>query len=155
MVRHKTPESIEERREDQRLAAFTDALLAARAEPGASERPPLADAVELLARTISPQRPPETLRRRLKRCITAEWSRQHSPAGQRWRRVFKRPSRRWAWTAVAALVVVTVLATALLVPAQTGGLTGAVAGETGVTVLALIAVLAGVLAIAFWLARRK
>ncbi|MGD1995179.1 MAG: hypothetical protein PVH62_00245 [Anaerolineae bacterium] len=139
----------EERRKDEELAAFTDALLEGRAESEGSERPPLADVVELLAQTLSPQPTPEELRRKLRRRIAAEWRRLHAPARQRLTWPLGWPTKRWVGAAATALILVAIAA-ALLVPESGANITGAVVGKAGAIVLALALVL-----IALWLLSRR
>jgi hypothetical protein len=148
---------VEEQRRDDELAAFTDALLDdAQAEEG--KRPPLSKTVERLARTLGHRPPPAHLRSRVRRCVTAEWSKPRTSLGQRLRDLagpFGQPRYRWAWAAVAAMVVVAI-ATALILPIGPGQTTGTLVGEIDATALVIIlALLAATVAVAAWLASRR
>lgn len=147
-----TPATGEQNPEDEALAAFTDALLANQC-PGAEERrPAFADTVEILARTLGPQTPPERLRLRIRRSILAEWPQPGPSLSRQVLRFFKRPARRWAWAAVAALFVL-VLAIALILPGPVM-VTGTAAGGTGVIVLAILFIVAVVLAVVWFTHQR-
>lgn len=142
-----------ERIEDQQLALYTDMLLAGR--PAEDVRPPLADAVELLARAITPQPPPEHLRRKIRQKIAAEWPQPRPSLGQRLVELFRSPARqRWTWATVAAMVMVAAAA-AVLAPTGSPELVGtpALGMETYLVVVALV--LAGVLALGLWIGRKK
>ena len=140
-----------EQLQDQELAAFTDALLAGQAAEG-SDLPPLAQTVRALAQTISPQLPPERLRRKIERQIVVEWAKRQLTPTERVLQWFKLPARQWAWAGVAAVAVAAV-AIALLAPAGAETLTGTAIGDKGTTVIAILG-LAGVLVMG-WLAFRK
>lgn len=135
------------------MAAFTDALIAGEARKG-DDRPPLAEAVELLARTMAPQPAPAALRRQVKRTIAAEWPRPRPSLGERLRALWRPPARRWAWAAVATLALLA-LAVAFAVPADGGTISGTVSGEGGTVLLVIGLVLVGVLGLAWWAGRRK
>ena len=149
-------ENEAEQLQGRQLAAFTDALLAGQAVPGTAEasnvHPPLADTVEVLARVFSPQPSPARLRRRVRRSIAAEWARQRPSL---FRRLLprRRPARRWAWAAVAALGLAAITV-ALLLPDGVTEVAATATGEVGVAVLVAVLVLAGGLAVA-WLVSRK
>jgi len=137
----------------QELAAFTDALLEGRMGEG-DKRPPLADIVEIMARTIGPQPLPDDLRREVKRRIATEWSRRSPP-------VRRQPSwtlrkRHWIWATAAALILIAAIASLLtpLVPGGNSELVGAATGRVGGIVLIITAVLTAVAAI-YWLASRR
>ncbi len=148
---------------DSELTAFTDALLAGREELSAGGIP-LAETVRILARTISPQSPPEQLRRKVRQQIAVEWERQFGrPAllrelslnlRQQLAGLFKPPVRRWAW-ATAGVLIVTVLVTALLVPGSAGKLTGTAAGGAETIMVAVLLMLVGILAAGWWVFRKK
>ena len=142
-----------EEEQDQRLAAFTDALMAGEAPEG-DERPPLAEVVDLLARTMGPQPAPAALRRQVKRTIAAEWPRPRPSLGERLRALWRPPARRWAWGAVGTLALLAV-AVALWLPADGGTISGTVGGEGGTLLLMIGLVLAGVGGLAWWAGRRK
>ena len=145
----------EKRRQDQELAAFTDALLEGQLDRlEKSDRPPLANTVETLGRVLSPQPPPASLRRSLKRQIATEWTRQRPSLFQRLTQPFGPSARRWAWAPVAALVLVAI-AVALLVPAGGTKVTGTATGDVGTVVPVILAVLAGGLVIAWLVIKRK
>jgi hypothetical protein len=147
----------EEQRRDDELAAFTDALVGdVQTEMG--DRPPLSDVVEMLARTLGHQPPPAYLRSRVRRCVTAEWSKPRTSLGQRLRDLvgpFGQPRYRWAWAAVAAMVVVAIAA-ALILPAIPEQTTGTLVGEVdAVTLVVILALLLAAVAVAVWLASRR
>lgn len=143
---------MEERRKDNELATFTDALLEDRAGCTEGERPPMAEVVELLARTMPTEPPPEDLRRRLRRRIRAAWKREHS--GRLWQlpSLFGTRKNRWAWATAGALILVAIAA-ALIVPEEATQITGTVAGEAGAIALAITLGLAVALIVA-WLVSR-
>ena len=132
-----------ERLQDQDLASYTDALLDGQGEE--RERPALADTVELLARTLSPQPPPGELQRQVQRRVTHEWARHHGARRQRPFRL-NRPARRLAMAAAAAMVVLAVTAIFLL-PSNTGTLSGTASGGTTTTLVIVgLALTGGVVA---------
>jgi hypothetical protein len=143
----------EDRQGDQELASFTDALLAGQATEGQA-RPELADIVETLARTISPEAPPESLRRRLRERTTAEWASQSRRPGWSLSRLLGRPARGWVWAA-ATLVVALAVAIAFLTPTGTAGLSATAAGGPAATVIVAIFVLIGLAAIGLWFVNRR
>lgn len=147
----------EEQRRDDELAAFTDALLND-AQTEEAGRPPLSDTVEMLARALAPQPPPAHLRSRVRRCVSAEWSKPRATLGQRLRDLagpLGQPRYRWAWAAVAALAVVAIAA-ALILPIGPGQTVGTAVGEIDATALVIIlALLAAVGAVAAWIASRR
>jgi hypothetical protein len=143
----------EDRQGDQELASFTDALLAGQAVKGQG-RPELADVVEMLARTISPQSPPETLRQRLRERTTAEWASQSPRPGWSLCRLLGRSAQRWIWAA-AILVVALAVAVALLLPTGAAGLSGAAAGGPAATVVVAALVLIGLVAVGAWFITRR
>jgi hypothetical protein len=152
-------ESQDERRRDEELAAFTDALL--EGEPEACARPPLAGTVERLARTLGPQPVPARLRRRLRQRVAADWPGLHRPLSQRLRRwlgSLGQPRLRWAY-AVAGVLVVVAVAAALLLPADGLEITGTALGQmdatTLIVIVALVCTLASGLLIAWFLSRRR
>lgn len=144
----------------EELAAFTDALLEGEVMDE-TERPPLAETVELLARTLEPEEPPERLRRNILRQIRAEWGKGHRaerrPLGQQvldalrslgWSR------RRLVWAAAAALLVAA-LAVTLLLPKDVGGTTGTALGGPGMTALVAVLALVGLAAVVVWVVKRE
>ena len=139
--------------QDRTLAAFTDALMAGEAWQG-DERPPLAELVELLARTMGPQPAPAALRRQVKRTIAAEWPRPHPSLREQVRALFRPPAGRWVWGSVGALALLA-LAVAFWLPADGGTISGTVSGEGGTLLLMIGLVLAGVVGLAWWAGRRK
>ena len=147
----------EEQRRDDELAAFTDALVDD-AQTKEAGRPPLADAVEILARTLDHRPPPAHLRSRVRRYVTAEWSKPRTSLSQRLRDLagpFGQPRYRWAWAAVAAMAVVAIAAALILptVPEQT---TGTLVGEIdAVTLVIVLVLLLAAAALAAWLASRR
>lgn len=138
-----------ELRQDEELAAFTDGLLEAGYEFDREERPPLADTVELLARVLAPEDPPERLRRRVHRAIVEEWD----PPSRRFRffEVF-RIRRRPLWVAAVAALVVLAVATVLLVTPGTEGVVGTAGGGPWLVPLIVVTALlgAGIVAWAIW-----
>jgi hypothetical protein len=144
--------------ENGALAAYTDALLAGEAWEQ-DERPPLADTVELLARTLGPQPVPDTLRHRLKGTIREGFTQPRHPARDRLLNrqpltLFRPPARRWAWGAIGALLVLAVVA-ALVLPTEGKTVVGTVTGEAGPVLLVVGATLAAVLGVAWLVGRRK
>ena len=143
----------EERRKDQELAAYTDAVLDASAGTGAAERPPWADVVELLARALRAEQPPASLRSSVRKLVAAEWARRRSTAAQSPFQILTRRRRPWAWAAIGALTLLAAAA-ALLVPSGAARLTGAAVGGPGLSVAVALFVLAGGLALAWLFSRR-
>jgi hypothetical protein len=143
----------EDRQGDQELASYTDALLAGQAMEGQT-RPELADVVEMLARTISPESPPEDLRQRLRERTTAEWARQAPRPRWSLSHLLGRPAQRWVW-AVAALLVVLAVAIALLLPTGAAGLSGTAAGGPTATVVVIALLVIGLVIVAVWFVTRK
>jgi|YNPBryBLVA2012_1023415.scaffolds.fasta_scaffold00700_14 hypothetical protein len=140
-----------ERLQEEELAAFTDMLLAGRLSE-AAPRPPLAETIEVLARTISPQAPPEHLKLLLRRRIIAGWGEKEEAAGLS---LFARPRYRRAWAAVAALLIVAVAAV-LLLPGGGGEMIGTAWSEGVILPLFLLLLtLLGVLLAAWWLTHRR
>ena len=134
--------------QDKELAEFTDRLLDDR-QVSPAVRPPLADTVEWLARTLSPAEPPAELRLRLKHAIAAEWRQEQSPAAGRFLRSLGRSRQRWVWvTAIAALFLLA--AVALLLPAEVAEITGTATSSGRILIPAALAVVAGIL-IAMWI----
>jgi hypothetical protein len=148
----------EDRRRDDELAAFTDALLDEGDRPPLADGPPLADVVELLARTLGHRPPPADLCSRIHRRVAAEWPKPQPSLAERTRRLlglFGRPRYRWTWATAAALVVVAVAA-ALILPAGSGETAGTLVGEIDTTVLIIIlALLLAAAVVAAWLASRR
>ena len=152
-----SPDLIEEEQAGA-LAAYTDAVLAGDAWQE-DERPPLADTVELLARTLDPQPVPDALRHRLKGTIRDGWS---QPRHSAWKRLLNRrplallrsPARRWALGAIGALVVLA-LVVALALPTDGGTVVGTVTGEAGPILLVVGVTLAAALGLAWLVGRIK
>jgi hypothetical protein len=154
-------ESQDERRRDEELAAFTDALLEGEPEAEACARPPLVGTVERLARALGPRPVPSRLRRRLRQQIAADWPQLRRPLGQRLRRwlgSLGQPRLRWAY-AVAGVLVVVAVAAALLLPADGLEITGTTLGQMDATTLLIVVGLVSALAlgllIAWFLSRRR
>jgi hypothetical protein len=143
----------EDRQGDQELASFTDAWLAGQVTEG-SARPELADVVETLARTISPQSPPEALRRQLRERTAVEWARQTPRPGWSFSRLLGRPAQRWVWAA-ATLVVALAIAVVLFTPAGAEGLSATAAGGPAATVAVVALVLVGLVAAGVWFITRR
>jgi len=139
---------------DQELAAFTDALLEGQ-EADTENKPPLAEEVEILARTLAPKPPPAGLRRKVRRCVAETWEQQR-PLLQRLSELLNslgRPRQRWAWATAAALIVAAVAAV-LLLPQGPLEISGTATGHAGLAAWAGILVLAGIL-LALWIVRRR
>ena len=143
----------EDQRQDEELAAFTDALLEGRLEQG-GDRPPLAETVERLKHVLSPQAPPANLRRRVRQQIATEWSQRRPSPLHRLSQLFGRPVRRWAWVPVAALILVA-LTVALLMPPSGTEVVGTATGVVGIVVPVTLTVLAGALVIAWLIVKRR
>ena len=143
----------QEQQQDEQLAAFTDVVLEGRAASECGKRPPLADTVDMLTRVLSPQPPPDHLRLKIKRTITAEWRQQPPSLSQRLSKLFRQPARRWVWATAATLVAVAVVA-ALLAPALSDQITGTATGGGGMVMLAAFLVLGVILVVAWLLSRR-
>lgn len=153
--------SKDERRRDEELAAFTDALLEGKLEMEESTRPPLADTVERLARTLSPQPVPSRLRRKARQQIAATWPHLRRPLGERLRRwlgSLGQPKLRWAYAVAGVLIVVAVTA-ALLLPTEGLVTWGTAEGQmdttTLIVVVGLMSAMAIGLAIAWLISRRR
>lgn len=146
-----------EQRQDQDLVMFTDTLLESREEKDVG-RPPLAETVEILARAVRPQAPPERLRLKIRKQIATEWARQQPSLAQRlfgWLGPSPRqPARQLAWAAVAIVAVVAVAAAVLLQPASQK-LVGTVIGGAGMTMGAVLLVVVGVVVVGWYILRRK
>jgi hypothetical protein len=143
----------EDRQGDQELASFTDALLTGEVAEG-SARPALADVVETLARTITPQSPPEALRQQLRERTATEWAKQPRRPGWSLASLLGRPAQRWVWAA-ATLVVALAIAVVLFTPAGTAGLSATAAGGPATTVVVAALVLIGLVALGVWLITRR
>jgi hypothetical protein len=143
----------EDRQGDQELASFTDALLTGQVMEE-SARPALADVVETLARTISPQSPPEALRQQLRERTAAEWDKQPRRPGWSLASLLGRPAQRWVWAA-ATLVVALAIAVVLFTPAGSAGLSATAAGGPAATVVVAALVLIGLVALGVWLITRR
>jgi hypothetical protein len=143
----------EDRQGDQELASFTDALLAGQAMEEQA-RPELADMVETLARTISPQSPPESLRRQLRERTATEWAKQPRRPSWSLSGLLGRPAQRWVWAA-ATLVVALAVAAVLFTPAGTAGLSATAAGGPAATVAVVALVLIGLVALGVWTITRR
>lgn len=136
-------------RQDEELAAFTDALLGEDVEVDIEQRPPLADTVELVARVLAPEAPPDQLRRRVHRIIAEEWNPEPQRPGLFG--VF-RIRRRPLWAAAVAALVVLAVATVLLVTPGTEGVVGAAGGGPWLVPLIVVTLLlaAGIVGWMFW-----
>jgi len=145
----------EERRIDEELAAFTDGLLERRAGVEGGGLPALASAVGVLSRTLSPQPPPDALRRRLKQRVAVEWRRQHPSLARQLLSAFARPVRQRAWVAAAMALVLVVAVAALLLPGSTPEITATAVGEGKVAVFAIATLLAAGALVALWIASRR
>lgn len=142
----------EEQAQDQALVTFTDRLLAGEL-PEEAERPPMAETIEMLARALSPQPPPEHLKLRIRRQVLAEWGKSEPSPAQRLLEFVSRPRYRWAWAAVAALLVVAVAA-ALLLPGVGESTVGTAWGGEAALPLLLALALAGLLLVLWRLTRK-
>ena len=142
----------QEKRLDQELAAFTDSLLEGQPMRG-PERPPLADTVEMLARTTKRQHPPASLRTRVKQHVSAEWDRQQQPIHHRIRSLGLF-GRRWRWVPISAAVLVVLALAALILPDGTLPIQGTIIGSHYVVPI-LLAGMAAVLVGVWLVARRK
>ncbi len=138
----------EDRQGDQELASFTDALLSGQVIEG-SARPALADVVESLARTVSPQPPPEVLRQRLRERAAADWAKRAPRPGWSLSGLLGRSAQRWVWVA-ATLVVALAIAVVLFTPAGSAGLSATAAGGPAATVVVAALVLVGLVALGVW-----
>ena len=147
------PDPSEEEK-DQSLAAYTDSLLAGGEWEG-DERPPLADVVQILARTINHEPPPISLRNKIKRRIRAEWPQPHPSIRQRLNALMRPATRRWVLGAAAGLALL--LVTALAFSGQTEGesVAGTAIGDVGTLLLIVVLVLAGIVGLAWWVDRKK
>lgn len=143
----------EEQARDQALVAFTDLLLAGELPEGA-ERPPMAETVEMLARALSPQPPPEHLKLRIRRQVLAEWGKTEPSLHQRLLELVSRPRYRWAWATVAALLVVAVAAVFLLPGVAESTVGTAWGGGTALPLLLALA-LAGLMLVLWRFIRRR
>ena len=148
------PDSAIEEERNEVLAAYTDALLAGDAWEG-EQRPPLADMVETLARTVGPEPVPNSLERQLKRTIQNEWPQERPSFRQNLGSLFRPATRRWVWGATGVLALLAVVSLALGVTAGGETVTGTVMGEAGVVLLAVAIVLGCVVGLAWWAGRRK
>jgi hypothetical protein len=152
------PPNPTEEEQDRALAAYTDALM--NGVPWIEdERPPLADTVELLARTVGPQPVPDALQLRLKKMIQDGWAEPRPFIGARLLggrplALFRPRTRRWAWAAVGTLVVLALVA-ALALPADGESLVGTVTGEAGPVLLVMGLALAACVGFAWLFGRRK
>ncbi len=143
----------EDRQGDQELASFTDAVLTGQVTEG-SVRPVLADVVETLARTISPQSPPEALRQQLRERTAVEWAKQSPHPGWSLSHLLGRPAQRWVWAA-ATLVVALAIAVVLFTPTGATGLSATAAGGPAATVVVAALVLVGLVAAGVWFITRR
>jgi hypothetical protein len=92
----------------------------------------------LLARTLTPHPPPESLRCRVLRQVAAEWDRRPLTVGQRLQGVLRAPTYRRAWVSVAALAIVAIVA-ALVLPSGGVPIAGTVVGKMETVAIALAA----------------
>ncbi|MBN1178328.1 MAG: hypothetical protein JXD18_03900 [Anaerolineae bacterium] len=142
----------QELKHDQALAAFTDALLEGQMDEH-GERPPLASAVQVLARAMGPEAPPQALRQRVHRAVAEEWRREHPSAIEQLVRWIIHPRRR-VWAAAGAMLVAVLALAALFVPSSTGGGFGtAVDSSKWFLVVAFVALIVFV-AVEWWRSRR-
>lgn len=165
MTRNQRDTEIEK---DERLAAYTDALLNSQAEPGGrisadlsahpeegqGEVEALAKVVKTLAQALSPHPPPDHLRLKIRRRVIAAWEQDRPAQKRRFLNLFRRPAQRWAWAAVAASVLI-VAAVALLLPHIPLETSGTASGEVGVFALVAFVAMAVVLAVALFIGRRR
>jgi hypothetical protein len=139
----------QESRRDEELAAFTDAVLGEDVAADIEQRPPLADTVELMARVLVPEEPPDQLRRRIHRVIAKEWNPEpHRSSLFDMFRIRRRP----LWTAAVAALVVLAIATVLLVTPGTEGIVGAAGGGPWLVPLIIVMSLlaAGIIGWILW-----
>lgn len=108
----------------------------------------------LLARTLAPQPPPESLRRQVRKQVAVAWERRPLTVGQRVQAWLRALIYQRAWATVAALAVVAVVATLIL---PSGGLpvAGTVVGKTGAVVAALAAAAVIALVVAWLLHKHR
>ena len=135
--------------EDERLAVYTDRLLAGLPH---ADRPPLADTVEVLARTLRRERVPAEVRVRLHQRLAAEWEAQQRRTGLSFRLLWG-ARRRLAWAAAGLLLLGAVTA-ALLSPTTRAGLVATAVGTVGGRILLALGA-AALLLLAVWLLRRR
>ncbi len=137
----------QERREDERLAAYTDRLLSGLP---VEDRPPLADVVELLARTLRWEDVPAEVRVSLRRRLAMEWEKQRrrSVLG-----ILRAPQRRLLW-ATAGLLLGGALTVVLLTSLAPPGLAATAVSTAGGKILVVLGV-AALLLLAIGLLRRS
>ncbi|MEJ5308340.1 MAG: hypothetical protein WHX52_01090 [Anaerolineae bacterium] len=102
----------------------------------------------LLARTLTPQPPPESLRRQVRKRVAEAWERRPLTVGQRMRAWLRVSMYQRAWATVVALAVVAVVA-ALVFPSGGVPVAGTVVGKTG-TVVAALATVAVIAVVVAW-----
>lgn len=141
----------DERVKDSALAVFTDRLLAHQWEDEEG-RPPLADTVEILNRTLTPTPPPDRLRHRLRERVAAEWPLSHPVPRRSLFLQLARPLRRWGWA--VALLAVAFLA-ALLMPANVGHISGTATGDVRLILLVAGLAIFIIASVAAWLSTRR
>ncbi len=107
----------------------------------------------LLARTLTPNPPPESLRRQVHKRVAAEWERRPLTLSQRLQGLLRMPVYRRAWVSIAALAVVAIVA-ALTLPSGGVPVAGTVVGKSGV-ILALLVVCAVGVGIVWFVYKRR
>jgi len=107
----------------------------------------------LLARTLTPHPPPESLRRQVRKQVAATWDRQPPTLRERVAGLLRMPAHQRAWVSVAALAVVAVVA-ALAAPSGGVPIAGTVVGKAETVAIALAAC-AGLALIVVWFKRRR
>lgn len=116
---------------DNELAAFTDDLLEGEAVWPSGEPPPLASTVEVLARTLEPEDPPEALRRRIHRSVAREWRKRQPSLWDRLSRRFSYRSHRMVWVAAVTALAVLAIASLLIFPSLPESTVGTATGGAG------------------------
>ena len=102
----------------------------------------------LLARTLTPHPPPESLRRQVRKQVATVWEQRPLTLGQRVQALLRMPASRRAWVSVAALAVVAVVA-ALVLPSNGVPVAGTVVGKAE-TIAAALAAVALIAIIVVW-----
>ncbi|HOU11969.1 MAG TPA: hypothetical protein PKZ84_02550 [Anaerolineae bacterium] len=106
----------------------------------------------LLGRTLAPHPPPESLRRRVRQQVAAEWERRPLSLRQRLGGLLRAPTYRQTWAAVAALAIIAVVA-ALVLPSSGVPVAGTVLGK-GEAVAAALTVVAVIAIVVAWLVHK-
>ena len=103
----------------------------------------------LLARTLTPHPPPESLRRQVRKQVATVWEQRPLTLGQRVQALLRMPAyQKRAWVSVAALAVFAVVA-ALVLPSGGVPVAGTVVGKAE-TIAAALAAVALIAIIVVW-----